>query len=425
MTVYDPVDAWLQQRAGLSPRDMDLGLERVAEVWARLDGRRPAPHVITVGGTNGKGSCVALLEAILRAAGYRVGCYTSPHLVHYAERVRVDGAPVSSGAILAALRRVAEVRGDTPLTYFEMGTLAAFDLFVRAELDVAVLEVGLGGRLDAVNLVDADAALVASVGLDHQDWLGPDREAIGREKAGIFRAGRPAICGDPAPPASLLDYARAVRADLQVSGRDFRCSGDERVWHWFGRGAARRALPLPALRGRHQLANAKAVLAVLASLRETLPVDQGAVREGLLGVRLAGRFDVRRDGEVTWVLDVGHNPAAAAAVAENLRAQFVPGRTRAVLAMLRGKDVAGVVRALDDQVDEWHAAAFADARALAATELRAQLQAAVTAGTVVGHADVPAALAAVRRASRAGDRVLVLGSFVTVGAALRWWEEDR
>jgi dihydrofolate synthase/folylpolyglutamate synthase len=399
---------------------MDLGLDRVAAVWQRLGGERPAPVVLTVGGTNGKGSCVALLEAILRAAGYRVGCYTSPHLVRYVERVRIAGEAVAEDVLLEALQRVAAVRADTPLTYFEYGTLAALLCFRREPLDVVVLEVGLGGRLDAVNIIDADAALVAAVGLDHQDWLGPDRESIAFEKAGIYRAGRPAICADPEPPASLVAHADRLGADLRVPGRDFGFRAGDGTWEWHGRAEVRRALPLPALRGRHQLRNAAGVLAMLEAVVDVAPVDQRAVREGLLSARLAGRFDVRRVGETTWILDVAHNPQAAEALALNLGAEFVPGRTRAVLAMLAGKDVAGLVQALDARIDAWYLAAFEDPRALSAQALAAAVREAAPAAEMRVHATLPEALEAVGAASGAGDRVVVLGSFITVGEAMTW-----
>jgi dihydrofolate synthase/folylpolyglutamate synthase len=420
MRSTDPVDAWLQGQAGLNPREIELGLDRVRKVWQGLGSLRPAPRLITVGGTNGKGSCAALLEAILRAAGYRVGCYTSPHLVRYAERVRVDGAPVEDARLLAALQRVAAVRAGTPLTYFELGTLAAFEIFAAAGLDVAVLEVGLGGRLDAVNVVDPDAALVMTVALDHQDWLGADRESIGREKAAIFRTGLPAVCGDGDPPRSLLAHARGIGADLWLRGRDFTFERTAECWDWRGRHAQRRSLPLPILRGPHQLDNAAAVLATLESVAAALPVDQRAVREGLLSVRLGGRFEVRRIDQVEWVLDVAHNTQAAGALRANLAVQRVPGQTLAVLAMLAGKDVAGVASALQGAVDFWHLASLDDPRGLPGDRLAAGLRDSVSAARLALHPDVPAALQAAAAAARPGDRILVFGSFVTVGEALRW-----
>jgi dihydrofolate synthase/folylpolyglutamate synthase len=263
----DRLDAWLQRHAG-DPRDIKLGLDRVAAVYASLGKPVVAEHVIVVGGTNGKGSSIAMLEAIYESAGYRTGAYTSPHLHEYRERVRLRGAPVAEEEMLAALESVEANRDDTPLTYFEFGTLAALWLFAQQPLDLALLEVGLGGRLDAVNLIDADVALVTNVALDHQDWLGSDREAIGREKAGIFRPGRAAICGESAPPRSLIEVANELGADLRCAGRDFSGRSRDGVWDWLGRDSTRKALPLPALRGVHQLQNAAAVLAVVEALQE-------------------------------------------------------------------------------------------------------------------------------------------------------------
>ncbi len=419
----DPVDAWLQGQGGLNPRDIELGLERVRRVWERLGSPAPAPVIITVGGTNGKGSAVALGEAILLAAGYRVGCYTSPHLQRYAERVRIGGAPVADAELLTALQDTAAARAGTPLTYFELGTLAALRLFARAELDVVILEVGLGGRLDAVNLVDADVALVMTVALDHQDWLGPDRMAIGREKAGIYRSGRPAVCGDPDPPESLLAYARDLGADLLLPGRDFAAVVTGQYWTWRGRGVERKALPLPVLRGAHQLRNAAAVLAALQALAEVLPVDQHAVRSGLLTARPPGRFEVRRVGDATWVLDVAHNPEAAQALRDNLAAQAVAGRTSAVLGMLRDKDVSGVVAALCDQVDDWHLVGLDDPRGLSAAALEARVRAAAPAAQTATHAALGDALARLRAGAGSTDRVVICGSFLTVGGAMDWLQD--
>ncbi len=421
----DPVDAWLQNQAGLNPREIELGLQRVIRVWEALGAPRPARHTIVVAGTNGKGSCVAMLDAILRAAGYRVGCYTSPHLLRYVERVRIDGKPVDEASMLATLKLTAAARQGTPLTYFELGTLAALRLFEKADLDVALLEVGLGGRLDAVNIVSADATLVTSVDLDHQDWLGEDREAIGLEKAGVFRPGVPAVCGDSAPPASLVAHAAELATPLQVQDRDFsaRVEGDQ--WHWRGRGRKRASLPFPALRGAHQINNAAAVLAVLAELDDRLPVDQRAVRDGLLSVRLPGRHQVQRWGESTWVLDVAHNPGAAVALAANLGEQFVAGKTVAILGMLRDKDVSGVVAALRKRVDVWHLAGLDDVRGLTGAELQDRLNASGLGVTTTVHTDVHDAIRCVAEEVGVDDRVLVLGSFLTVGAVMNWMNAHR
>jgi dihydrofolate synthase/folylpolyglutamate synthase len=407
---------WLSWQEGLNPKGVELGLERVRTVWDALGAPPAAATVITVGGTNGKGSVLAYLDAMLRAAGYRVGTYTSPHLQRYNERIHIDGAEASDADICSAFEAIDAARGDIPLTYFEFGTLAALWLCSRAGLDAAILEVGLGGRLDAVNLIDADLAIVTSVDIDHKDWLGDDRETIGFEKAGIYRAGRPAICGDPRPPQRLIDHARAIGADLRLAGQDFHVRRKGDGWDFLADEASRHGLPLPAMRGPHQLANAATALAGLAAIAERLPVDQRAVRDGLLNTRVPGRMEVI-PGDPLWLLDVGHNPHAARALAATLADQFVPGRTYAVLAMLGDKDPAGVVAALAGQVDVWLLAGLDGPRAMTAAQLRGQLPVELESQQ---WADVPAALARARELAGEGDRVLVIGSFLTVGQARDW-----
>lgn len=404
---------WLAWQEQLNPKGIELGLDRVRRVWNALGSPVVARTVISVAGTNGKGSVVAYCEAMLRAGGYRVGSYTSPHLQRYNERVRIDGAEASDAALCEAFTAIDAARGDVPLTYFEFGTLAALWLFARDRVDVAVLEVGLGGRLDAVNLIDPDLALITSIDLDHQDWLGTDRETIGYEKAGIMRAGRPAVCGDPDPPQRLIAHARAIDADLQLLGRDFRAVPRGEHWDFEGRDQSRRGLPLPAMRGAHQLTNAATALAGLSSIADRLPLDQRAVREGLLTAAVAGRMEVI-PGDPYWLLDVGHNPHAAQALAAVLADRFVPGRTYAVLGMLADKDPAGVVAALADRVDHWLLAGLEGPRGLTAEQLRERLPVELAVDCC---ADVPAALERARALAGQGDRVLVLGSFHTVGQA--------
>ncbi|MBZ0251495.1 MAG: bifunctional tetrahydrofolate synthase/dihydrofolate synthase, partial [Burkholderiales bacterium] len=354
-----PLAAWLDYITSQHPAKIALGLDRVREVMARM-GLAPPAFAITVGGTNGKGSTCAYLECILRVAGYRTGLYTSPHLLRYNERVRLGGEEASDAAIVRGLARVEAARGGTPLTYFEFGTLAALATFEEAAIDVAVLEVGLGGRLDAVNAVDAGCAIVSSVDLDHQAWLGDERESIGREKAHIYRPGRPALFGDTEPPASLVAHARAIGAPLQVLGTDFRAVAHEgRQWDFEGRQGARRALPMPALRGPWQLANAATALAALDEVSDRFPVSLGEVKRGLTSVRLAGRLQVL-PGRPQVVLDVAHNPHAARALARGLGGMGFANRTIAVFAMLADKDIAGVVEAVAPRVDRWHVATVAD-----------------------------------------------------------------
>lgn len=411
------LDDWLARIGRQHPRPIELGLDRVGAVWRRM-GLALTTAVITVGGTNGKGSCVAMLEAMLRAGGYRVGAYTSPHLLAFNERVRVDGSEVDDRTLCRAFEAVESARGEVSLTYFEHVTLAALWVFARAALEVIVLEVGLGGRLDAVNILDADVALVSTVDLDHQEWLGPDRDSIGREKAGIFRAGRAAVFGGEDPPPGLVEHADRIGARLLLADRDFHARLREGGWDWEGMGRQRLGLPLPTLRGGFQVRNAAAAIAALEAVSDRLPLSTVALREGLLGVRLPGRFEVF-PGPITLIFDVAHNPEAARALAENLaRHAAEGGRTLAVFSMLRDKDIAGVARILAPQVEAWFYAPLATDRAATADELAAGLDAAGVGATAHGHSDLVGALAAAGAVARHGDRILVFGSFYTVAMLL-------
>lgn len=426
------LDAWLttlEARAGAA--QIQLGLERVAAVLSRLSVPRP-PVVITVGGTNGKGSACAMLEAILKAAGYRVGCYTSPHLVRYNERVRVDGEMASDAQLVAAFNQVEAARKGVPLTYFEHGTLAAWWLFGQSALDAVILEVGLGGRLDAVNVIDADCAIVTSVAIDHVDFLGATREAIGFEKAGIFRPGCPAICGDPQPPATLIEHAETIGAQLWISGRDFGFGGDRQQWgYWRYTGPSRAGallrrggLAYPALRGANQLLNASAVLTALEALRERLPVSMQAVRQGLMLVEIPGRFQVL-PGRPTIVLDVAHNPQAAGVLAENLSNMGFYPETHVVIGMLADKDVAAVLKLLKPRADHWYFATLPGPRGLPAHELQRMWQ--EISGETSGKCfDSPAAaLRAAREQADEGDRIVALGSFLVVADLLNEIAAER
>jgi dihydrofolate synthase/folylpolyglutamate synthase len=402
----------------LHPREIELGLERVAAVAARLRLTTPPFAVVTVGGTNGKGSVVAMLERILLAAGYRVGAYTSPHLIRYNERVGIGGREVDDVALIGAFERVEAARADTPLTYFEFGTLAAVDQFRAANVDVAILEVGLGGRLDAVNLWDADVAIVTSVGTDHRDWLGPDREAIGREKAGIYRGGRCAICGDADPPATLLAHAAAIGARLLRIHRDFDYEITDGGWRWRGGARLYAGLPHPAMRGDYQLDNAACTIMALDCLAERRPVQLADIRAGLHRAVLPGRFQTL-PGRPLRVFDVAHNIEAAQALGRTLARQPIAGRTIAVCGMLRDKPIAEVLRQLAPQISTWHLASLEGARGASAEELRAALAGAGVETGVSTHAHVEAAYAAAVAEAGEPDRVLVFGSFHTVGAILR------
>ena len=383
----------------------------------KMDLRRPGFGVITVAGTNGKGSTVAMLEAILCAAGYRVGTYTSPHLIAFNERVRVNGVPVTDEKLCVAFERVESLRGEIPLTYFEYGTVVALELFRSHRIDIAVLEVGLGGRLDAVNGVDADVAVISSIGIDHTAWLGSDREAIGREKAGIFRANRPAVCGDPAPPASVAQAAAKTGAKLLQLNRDFFVERSPHGWTWRHLNRVRAGLPYPAARGDHQVTNAAAALMALESLDDRFPVTQAQIREGLHEAAVPGRFQVL-PGRPMRVLDVAHNPQAAAALVATLKQQPVNGKTLAVFGILRDKPVVEIVRIMQDVVDAWYAATLDAPRGATAAELVAGLANAGVAENVSGYPDVGSAYAAAARDAKGDDRIVVFGSFYTVGAIL-------
>ncbi|MFO1363819.1 MAG: bifunctional tetrahydrofolate synthase/dihydrofolate synthase [Burkholderiales bacterium] len=406
------LDGWLAFVERLHPSTIALGLERVRSVLARLAIPKSCP-IVVVGGTNGKGSTCALLEAMLGAAGYRVGCYTSPHLLRYAERVRVAGRELGDAALVAAFAEVERARRDTPLTYFEFGTLAAWVAFARARLEALVLEIGLGGRLDAVNAFEPDCAILTGVDLDHMDYLGATRERIGWEKAHIFRPGRPAIVGDPNPPATVIEHARGIGAQLLCIGRDFGYEADRLQWRYWGPGGTRAGLAHPALRGAPQLANAATAITAVDSLRGALPVPAQAIRDGLARAELPGRFQVL-PGRPTVILDVAHNPQAAAVLAANLADMGPCPRTLGVVGMLRDKDLAGVVGRLAGHIDRWYAATLDGPRGATAEEVAAAIGRVRPGAAVERCASPRAALAAAEEAANQGDRIVVFGSFLTV-----------
>lgn len=408
---------WLTYIEQQHPASIDMGLDRVRSVAQAMGLAQPGAHTIVVGGTNGKGSTVAFIEAIAQAAGWRVGAYTSPHLLRYNERVRIDGQDVSDAALIAAFNAIEDARGSTTLTYFEYGTLAALQVFGTAGLDLAVLEVGLGGRLDAVNIIDADVAVITTVDIDHSDWLGEDREAIGAEKAGIIRGWKPVILGETDPPSSVLARAYLLGANAIRGGSDFFADViDAQHWRWRDVGF-RIDLPMPSLRGPIQLRNAASAIAALRTL--DMPLPRAAISAGVANARIRGRLQqVERDG-VAVLVDVGHNPQAARELAIALNAAPVAGRTVAVFAALQDKDAVGVVQALGEQVQDWHLAGLEGARAQTATALQARLHdTAAASGTC--HASVADALHAALAGSAAGERVLVFGSFHTAAQALQW-----
>jgi dihydrofolate synthase/folylpolyglutamate synthase len=408
---------WLAYVEGLHPRPIAMGLDRVSAVRDAL-GLAAAFPIVTVGGTNGKGSACAMLEAILGRAGYKVGCYTSPHLLRYNERVRIDRSEETDADIVRAFGEVERARGSTPLTYFEFGTLAAVWLFARKRVDAAILEVGLGGRLDAVNVFDTACAVVTSVDLDHMDYLGPTREHIGFEKAGIFRPGRPAVCAALPAPQSMVQYARDIGSQLLLRDRDFGFSAERSQWQYWGSRGRRNGLPYPALRGSFQLVNASACLAALDAVRDRLPVTMDDIRGGLLLAENPGRFQVL-PGLPVVILDVAHNPEAARALADNLARMGPRVRTIAVFSMLRDKDIRGVVDAVQALIDHWCIAPIDAPRGAPVELIERHLQEAGAAPALTPCATVAAAYERACEMAKEDDKILVFGSFYTVAAVMQ------
>lgn len=413
---FSSVSQWLAWQETLNPKEIDLGLERVKLVAQRLQLLNPAFKVITVAGTNGKGSCVALLSAMLTAAGYHTGAYTSPHLLRYQERIRVDEADIDDETLCRAFQRVDDARAEVPLTYFEFGTLTALLIFKDAGVDVTILEVGLGGRLDAVNVLDADVALITSIDIDHCDWLGNDREQIGREKAGIMRSGRPLVCGDLQPPSIIESMAASLGVSVDRIGREFQYQVGLDCWSWSGRVQHYQGLPKPLLAGAHQYQNAAACLAVLERLVVDLHVSREHIEAGMRSQRLPGRFQrIARAPDV--IVDIAHNPQAANSLAKTLATQVFHGRTHAVFSALADKDIVGVISALQARIDFWYIAPLTLKRASSLEQLE---QAIRSAGITQyqSFSDVAAAYHAAFDAAGDQDRLLVFGSFHTVAAVL-------
>ncbi|CAA9892758.1 bifunctional folylpolyglutamate synthase and dihydrofolate synthase [Candidatus Methylobacter favarea] len=424
MMHFESLQGWLNWQESLHPLVIDLGLERAATVFAELNPDCLKPPTITVGGTNGKGSCIAYLETIYKAQGYHVGAYTSPNILKYNERIKIDGKPVSDELICAAFARIEAVRNNMSLSYFEFGTLAALDIFCRAGLDVQLLEVGLGGRLDAVNIIDPDVAVIASIGIDHVDWLGETREAIGREKAGIFRPATPAIVGDPEPPESVRQSAIDKHALLYCIGRDFGYEKQSSGWSWFGNGRQINHLPEPGLKGEHQYRNASSVILAVTQLAETLPVSDASIRQGIENVHLAGRFQLI-EGKIPVLLDVGHNPQAVETLVEYLSETFPDKRVHAIFSMMRDKDIAGVIEIMHPVVYDWFFAPLANPRAATASFMREIFLQSSADNVSFGFANFSEAFDAAKKQSQEGDLLLVFGSFFLVSDCLAEFEKRR
>ena len=423
---FDNLDDWLRHLETAHPVGIDMGLERITRVKEALQLNFQAV-VFTVGGTNGKGSTCALLESILLAASYKVGCHTSPHLLSFNERARVNGESVSDALLLEHFEAVELARASLPqpptLTYFEFTTLAIMHLFASADLDAVILEVGLGGRLDAVNMIDTDCAIVTSIDLDHMEYLGDTREKIAFEKAGIFRSNKPAICADPVPPQSLIDHAVSIGADLWLMGKDYNFQGDKQQWGWAGRGKRFSGLGYPALRGANQLLNASAVIAALIAMRDRLPVGAQEIRNGMAWVELPGRFQVL-PGQPTIILDVAHNPHASAALAQNLENMAYHPYTIAVFGAMADKDIDGVLKPMMDKIDFWYLCDLPTPRAAFAESLAARLRSlgfkeGADSGIEVFSSPALAYESALKKAGE-GDRISVFGSFYTVAGVLAY-----
>jgi len=414
MLHFTSLRQWLDWQTSLHPREIELGLTRCRTVAQGLNLLPPQFPVISVAGTNGKGSSVVLLDAILSAAGYRIGRFTSPHLLRYNERICVAGHEVDDAEICQAFSLIEEVREDISLTFFEFSTLAALLIFQHNNVDLAVLEVGLGGRLDAVNIVDPKIALVTAIDIDHVEWLGHDRESIGFEKAGIFRAACPAVCSDTQPPQSVIKHAEQLQAPLYCLDRDFayQKSGDQ-TWNWQSMSQTQQRLPLPNLPGEFQLQNAAGVLMVL----ELLNVPKTAIHQGLINATLPGRFQVL-PGRVTRILDVAHNPLGARVLAHLLKQLPCQGETHAVVGMLKDKDIATVLAIMQEVIQHWHVAPLNTPRS-ASTQSLVEHLTAIGASRIHSYPSIAAAYAQLLLLAQKGDKIVIFGSFYTVSEILQ------
>jgi dihydrofolate synthase/folylpolyglutamate synthase len=417
MARFESLTAWLNWQEQLHPRPIDLGLERVAKVYHQLNQGRGKIPTITVAGTNGKGSCIAYLEAIYLAQGYRVGAFTSPHILRYNERIRINGQPVDDQTICRSFERIDALRGETSLSYFEFGTLAGLDIFAEADLDIQLLEVGLGGRLDAVNIIDADVALVTTIGLDHVEWLGNTLEAIAKEKAGIFRTGKAAIVGDEVTQQGLVQIAEQKQANLLQLGKAYRYTKQANDWDWYNGSSHLSHLPSPVLKGEHQFRNAAAVLMAVSELQAVLPVASQSIAQGLKAAELKGRFQLIT-GQPSVLLDVGHNPQAVQTLIEHLQEHFSTVKIHAVFAMMKDKDIATVIAMMKPYIDSWHLAPLANPRAASQELLADYFQQQDISKVYSGYSDCAAAFKVAQDRAQSDDLILVFGSFFLVSEYL-------
>lgn len=422
MKRFHTLEDWLAWQESLHPQTIDLGLERVGKVFEILHPDAVKPPTITVAGTNGKGSCIAFLESIYRAQGYRVGAYTSPHILKYNERIRIDGESVSDQLIFEAFERIDSARGDISLSYFEFGTLAALDIFFRSDLDVQLLEVGLGGRLDAVNIIDTDVAIITSICIDHVDWLGETREAIGQEKAGIFRPHKPAVVGDPEPPQSLLKSAEDKKTLLFRFGGDFCYKKHTDCWDWVSADKVLTQLPAPKLKGEHQYRNAASVIQAIEKMQTVLPVSKQSICQGLESVSLKGRFQLI-DGDIPVLLDVSHNPQAVRSLHDYLTDVFPGKRIHAIFAMMKDKDIAGVVTIMQPLIYKWYIAPVNNTRVASMKKLQRTFDQCDVENVRFDFNNLAEAVVAVNNHAVKGDLILVFGSFFLVSEYLSEFDD--
>lgn len=417
---FQTLPEWLDWQESLHFTDIDPGLDRIGRVWQGLGGSAKLPFtVITVAGTNGKGSSVAMLESILRTAGYKTGTYTSPHVLRYNERMCIDNKPCSDESICQVFDLIDACREEVSLTYFEFATLAAVELFRDAKIDIAILEVGMGGRLDAINLFDTDVALITPISLDHTAWLGNTRELIGREKAGILRANKPVVCSEPSPPDSVLNYANALNSPIFLSGKEFDYNKHDDNWQWLGQDITLSQLSFPALEGEYQFQNATAVLQVIYLLIEQgYVVSEQAIKIGLQSVKLVGRFQ-RIAGDVEKILDVTHNEQGARNLAKLLTEIPATGHTFAVLGMLKDKDASAIASLLSHLIDKWFVGGLGGSRGMSSEQLTEQLLEHINAENIEQFDIVELAYKQALKSANSGDRILIFGSFHTVEAVLR------
>ncbi|MBS3954153.1 MAG: bifunctional tetrahydrofolate synthase/dihydrofolate synthase [Methylomicrobium sp.] len=415
---FNSLKDWLQWQESLHPRVIDLGLQRVGQVFSALQPNYHKPLTLTIAGTNGKGSVVAFLESVYLAQGYKVGTYTSPHILKYNERIKINGIPVSDDLICRAFERIDAVRSGVSLSYFEFSTLAALDIFTQFDLDVQLLEVGLGGRLDAVNIIDTDLAIITSIGIDHTEWLGDTRESIGREKAGIFRRNVPAVVGDPVPPLSLRICADETGAKVSFINQDFHFEKHLHGWDWIGEHVQISNLPFPNLKGEHQYRNAATVIAAITAMQNYLPVDRDALSNGISQVQLPGRFQYI-EGKIPVLLDVAHNAQAVETLVDFLKENFSHKRVRAVFSVMKDKDIAGIINIMKPLVFDWFCAPLINNVRSASDAMLQELFESCSVPLVhTGFADAKSAFLAVNQAAEEGDLVLIFGSFFVVSEYL-------